>query len=87
MRLDFSKAVLRSLGRRPYKHLYINVARMNDGAWIVCWDKRYLGSKRLADAQRLRSLWLADLRGKHPKTGKPILRFWNTRRIRTIRVF
>lgn len=78
MRLAFSEAVLETMKGEPLYSLYVNIARMRDGSWVICWDSKYLGACKLKDAQRLRILWIEELRGKS--------RYWNKKNVRTIRV-
>lgn len=80
MKKDHDNFILEFLQGRRYEKLYLNVARMHDGSWAVCWDARWCAADTLTKACMSRRAWLEHLQEVAPGT-------WTARSLRTIRVF
>lgn len=72
-------AFVKALRDAKYQSAYINIARMGNGDWIVCWNSKYFGAERRHEAVRLRCLWLDDLQ----KYGS---NKWKAHHLKTIKI-
>lgn len=81
MSKQIEKAIIMSLPK--YEAGYINIARMRNGNWSVCWYAKWFGSTRRNEAVVLRKEWLEFLQ---KATGGKKKSCWKENMLKTIRV-
>lgn len=76
-------AIGETLKQSRHEAAYINVARMLNGDWCVCWEPKYFGAYKRSDAILLRQDWLEHL---WAHTGGKGRSSWRANDLKTIRI-
>lgn len=63
-----------------YENLYVNIARMRNGEWAVCWYPKWVAASRLSQAVAQRKEFLNYLRANGGE------KIWPLDSVKTIKI-